>query len=229
MAIHKLEINKPIDMVATEAAIVPGKYGAQIRLKGSIGAPISDDRATVFLPGKVWAALKAFKMAGVIPNQDYNEEPQEGEEMPLPLNASEFELEYAKGASDKYANIKVTTLAGANAATRPAEKTNGSRPSTVASALSKNAGRDFTPEQFKGTLPEALRGQDEYEQNFADTVQGGGVPKMPMRQAYKALTEWTLKEIAPLYEAAGIGLSPEAAAAITATLFINADKRGKIE
>lgn len=93
----------------------------------------------------------------------------------------------------------------------------------------KPEGRSFTPPQFRDDLPAELRDQEEYEQEFVQTVQNGGTPKVPMRQAYKSLTEWTLKEISPLYEAAGIGLSPEAAAAITATLFINADKRGKID
>lgn len=220
MSIVKLVQNVPIEMVAREAAIVVGKFGPQIRLTGTVG---DDDRATVYLPGKVWAALKAFKIAGVVPMQYYNEEPEEGTEVPIPLNASEFELEYAKGASDKYANIKVTTLAGANAATRPADATSGSRPST------KPEGKSYTPPQFRENLPEALRDQGEYEENFVATVQSGGTPKMPMRQAYMSLTKWVLAEIAPLYAKADIGLSPEATAAITATLFINADKRGKIE
>lgn len=211
MSIHKLLVNTPIDMVANEAAIVPGKFGAQIRLKGSVDG---DPNATVFLPGKVWAALKAFKIAGVVPMADYNEEPAEGTEVPLPLNASEFQLVYAKGASDKYANINVTV--------RPNGK-------TAAAALSPNAPRDYTPPQFRDDLPAELREQDEYETETVKTIQNGGTPKTPMRQAYKAITEWTLKEIAPLYEKAGIGLSPEAAAAISATIFINADKHGKFD
>lgn len=42
---------------------------------------------------------------------------------------------------------------------------------------------------------------------------------------YQALTEWTLREIEPLYRKADVGWSPEAATAAVATLYINATKK----
>jgi hypothetical protein len=46
------------------------------------------------------------------------------------------------------------------------------------------------------------------------------------RVRYKALTEWVIREIEPLYRKADIGLSPEAAAAIVATIFISETRGG---
>lgn len=42
---------------------------------------------------------------------------------------------------------------------------------------------------------------------------------------YKALTEWSLREIAPLYVKSDIGWSPESATAAVATIFIQATKK----
>ena len=41
---------------------------------------------------------------------------------------------------------------------------------------------------------------------------------------YQAITEYVLRDIAPIYERAKIGMSPESAAAATATLFIQAKR-----
>jgi hypothetical protein len=56
-----------------------------------------------------------------------------------------------------------------------------------------------------------------------------GTMKPTMREAYKSLTEWVIKEIAPLYEHDEYGLSPEAMASCVHTLFIQACKSGKVE
>lgn len=77
-------------------------------------------------------------------------------------------------------------------------------------------GRSFTPPQFRDDLPAELRDQEEYEQEFVETVQKGESPA----HTYKKITAWVLSDIAPMYEKAGIGMSPESAAACAATLFI---------
>lgn len=43
---------------------------------------------------------------------------------------------------------------------------------------------------------------------------------------YESITDYVLTKIAPRYQDAGIGLSPEATAAIVATLYIQASKNG---
>lgn len=56
-------------------------------------------------------------------------------------------------------------------------------------------------------------------------------PKPTMRVAYKQLTEWVISDILPIYDAEfGNGVcGPDVTAAITATLFIQACKSGKVE
>jgi len=53
-------------------------------------------------------------------------------------------------------------------------------------------------------------------------------PKKPLtgHKLYAEITDYVLGTIAPKYVAAGIGLSPEAAAAIAATLYIQASRNG---
>lgn len=55
--------------------------------------------------------------------------------------------------------------------------------------------------------------------------------KPKMRDTYKDLTKWVIKEVAPLYNDTGSpdALSDETIAAITATLFIQACRAGKVE
>lgn len=89
----------------------------------------------------------------------------------------------------------------------------------------KQEPRDFTPEQFKDDLPEELREQDEYE---AQTVRVIREEDAPPARTYKKITAWVLAEIAPMYVKSDIGLSPEATAAIVATLFIQSQKHESI-
>lgn len=55
--------------------------------------------------------------------------------------------------------------------------------------------------------------------------------KPKMRDAYKDLTKWVIKEIMPVYESAfGVeSFTPDVAAACCQTLFIQACKSGKVE
>lgn len=92
---------------------------------------------------------------------------------------------------------------------------------TVAAALAPIKGRDYTPPQFRDDLPPELREQEEYEQTTVRAIQNGDSPA----HTYKRITEWVLSDIAPMYEKAGIGLSPEAAAACAASLFIQSQKK----
>lgn len=109
MAIRKLETNIPLTIEAKDCAIVAGKFGAQVRLRGKV----EGEDAMIFLPGKVWANLKSLRSAGVVPMEEFNEEPTEGEVVEVPLLVQEFELVSRKTASDKYANLVVNVMSAA--------------------------------------------------------------------------------------------------------------------
>lgn len=51
-------------------------------------------------------------------------------------------------------------------------------------------------------------------------------PKVSGHELYEKITDYVLATIKPKYDKAGIGLSPEATAAICATLYIGAQKNG---
>lgn len=53
--------------------------------------------------------------------------------------------------------------------------------------------------------------------------------KPTMREAYKSLTRWVIEEVAPIYAEEEWGMTAADLAAITATLFIQACKAGKVE
>lgn len=100
-----------------------------------------------------------------------------------------------------------------------AKKANGKPP------VSKN-----TSSKPNAELPEFLQNQEEEDAAELHSKIGPAPTEKPkMREAYKALTEWVLTDIAPLYKKAQIGMSPESAAACVQTLFIQASQRGKIE
>lgn len=75
-------------------------------------------------------------------------------------------------------------------------------------------------------LPEFLRDQE--KQDAAELAAKVGVDLTGLQKnlaLYKALTEWALREIAPLYVKSDIGWSPESATASVATLYIQATKK----
>ena len=74
-------------------------------------------------------------------------------------------------------------------------------------------------------LPPLLRNQAEEDEAELASKIGFDTTKIQTDLAlYTALTEYVLRDIAPIYEKAKIGMSPESAAAATATLFIQAKR-----
>jgi hypothetical protein len=99
--------NVPIRMSIKYIDVYPdsGKgYGASMRLKGTIdGAD-----AIVYPKGKVWAAVKAMKAAGVIDaNGEYADEPTE--KYSIPVIHADVEMVMRQAAGEKYATFAVNT------------------------------------------------------------------------------------------------------------------------
>jgi hypothetical protein len=205
MAIQKLAPNIPVDINVQYCDIVPGNFGPQVRLKGSIDG----EESLVFLPGKVWANLKALRSAGAIDaSQEVNEEPEKAEA--VAMLAKSLRLNLVKGASDKYANLDVRIIG--NGAPKPAPSSNGTPKSTapVASALSQN-------EHNVGWLP-----GDEVETGGAP---GGVTPFDGLLERYgECLTE--AAGFGQRINKLGIPIDGSAVAAIAATIFIARNQKG---
>jgi hypothetical protein len=99
--------NVPIRMSIKYIDVYPdsGKgYGASMRLKGTIdGAD-----AIVYPKGKVWAAVKAMKAAGVIDSGgEYEDDPTE--KYSIPVLHADVEMVMRQAAGEKYANFSINT------------------------------------------------------------------------------------------------------------------------
>jgi hypothetical protein len=89
-------------------------YGASMRLKGFVDGA----EAIIYPRGKVWAAIKALKGAGVIdPNGEYEEEPQEKYAIPVKVTAP-VEMCMKQGPGEKYATFVVASDLSSSSQTR---------------------------------------------------------------------------------------------------------------
>ena len=75
----RLEDNKPLDLSLVEIAVVPTSKGHGVAIKGDLNG----ERLSGFVGGKPWAALKAFRQAGVIASKEYDETPEERYTIPI--------------------------------------------------------------------------------------------------------------------------------------------------
>jgi hypothetical protein len=102
----------------------------------------------------------------------------------------------------------------------PPKEFGGRRPAVVA----KPAPPSFS-NRSNDELPDYLR--DAEQEDVRELQAKIGFDTAPLQKdlsLYQALTEYVIRDIAPIYEKAKIGLSPESTAAITATLYISAKK-----
>lgn len=76
-----------------------------------------------------------------------------------------------------------------------------------------------------GDMPPYLRNAE--AEDAAELA--GKIGKPTMRDTYKSLTRWVIKDILPIYAAEFGECGPVVASAITATLFIQACQSGKVE
>lgn len=103
--------------------VVPGQYGAQLRVKGTIEGEAD---TMLYLPGKMWAVAKALKNAGIIAQDtQVPEEVERATAVEIAERAFVLTLEQVPG--QKYANLsaRVTGTSNGSAPTptpRPAVK-----------------------------------------------------------------------------------------------------------
>lgn len=99
--------------------VVPGTYGAQLKLKGTVDG---EPNVGVYLPGKLWAVVKAFKTAGVIA-QDTVVPEEVTEATAVPFEATTFTLTNKQVEGQKYANLDVRVVGAVAPATKRADPT----------------------------------------------------------------------------------------------------------
>lgn len=88
--------------------VVPGTYGAQLKLKGTVDG---EPNVGIYLPGKLWAVVKALKTAGVLA-QDTIVPEEVTEATSVPFVATTFTITNKQVEGQKYANLDVR-VAGA--------------------------------------------------------------------------------------------------------------------
>ena len=136
-----------------------------------------------------------------------------------------------KGADRQFPRIGVTnileTIGKGIRFSRSKELSNYGKPFwnlDKASAATAPSGKQ--PHSHSNTpnasLPDYLRDEDATQTAALHAKVNG--TKESDTDLYKRITQFVLSDIAPMYESAQIGLSPEAAAACAATLFIQAKK-----
>ena len=114
----QLTINVPQPMTLRYLDVYPDSgqgYGPSLKAKGTVDG----EDVILYVPGKLWAALKALKAAGVIADGQYDEEPTERYNIPVLVPEIVITREQKPGA--KYAEIVVQAAGAA----KPAPKANG--------------------------------------------------------------------------------------------------------
>lgn len=206
MAQVKLLYNTPVNVNdAKYLDCIPGEYGHQLRIKGTI-----DDQpnSVIYLPGRVWAAKKVLIEAGVIGEDDFDEEPKEALNIPLLMKSFYLENKQVKGKN--YGQLHVYDSAGVPKDTQNAPQT----------TKGKNAG-PLLPEEEEGYL-DALTGQEQGPVNVPPP------PSFPMESVGKLYLEcmkYVVDRIVPLWEAGEVKYDASALNAATATLMIQRGKR----
>lgn len=157
--------------------------------------------ARIYPKGFLNRNIDKLVWAGVIEEGHYPHDP--AEKYSIPVKTGEIRVVNSQPAGEKHAAFDILNVRGVAVPTK--EKLNGHGSTPAATAPSG---------QVSGSVGAPAGAESE---------------KPKMRDAYKALTQWVLTEITPLYENAGVPLTPEAAAACVQTLFIQAAQRGKID
>lgn len=201
----KMKLNLP--MTVNEARYLdcmPGEYGPQLRIKGTIeGEPNS----ALYLPGKVWAVRKSLVEAGVIGEEAFDEKPTEA--VNIPLLKTEFVLTNQQVTGKNYGNIVVATSDGT--------------PKPPQATKAHNTG-SLLPNEEPGYL-EALAGQQ------AGTPQrlGGGAgavsveivsQKEKVEAMYIQSLQFIVGKVVPIWEAGEISYDAGDMNAAVATLMI---------
>lgn len=196
--------NVPIRMSIKYIDVYPdsGKgYGASMRLKGTIDGA----EAIVYPKGKVWAAVKALKAAGVIDaGGEYEDEPVE--KYSIPVKQADVEIVMKQGPGEKYASFTVN--GGGNAApASPNPRAVAKTPQSIGPALPWEQDVDDTFARAETGAPPAAAAPD---------AKWNEMLSLYDRCVTKAMAFCTTLKIT----------DQQAVVAMTATLFIEANKRG---
>lgn len=152
--------------------------------------------AVLYPRGAVWAAVKALKAAGVIAESEYDEDPSE--KYSIAVRHSDVELCMKQNAGERYASFTVTTVGAATPVTT-------SRPHNTQGAHIPGIDDSPFPPKETGAPPQI----------------GTDGPWNAMLEFYeRCLTR------ANSYCQANRIVDQQAIVAMTATLFIEANKRG---
>lgn len=193
MAQVKMEMNVPVAIdQAKYLDCIPGKFGHQLRLKGTING---EPESVMYLPGKVWAAKKALIEAEIIGEDDFNEEPEEA--LGIPLEMTEFVLTNKQVPGKNYGNLEVSWKTHAKATTSPKAQNTGF----------------LLPNEEPGYL-EALAGQPEASIVLIPSQQA------KVEAMYIQSLQFVVGKVVPVWEAGKVAYDAGALNAAVATIMI---------
>ncbi len=215
----KLTTNIPVDLDLKYIDVWPndpskneGKgYGASISLKGTVDG----EDVRIYPKGFVNKTIEKLVNYGVVEDGHYEHDP--AEQYSIPFQQGNIRIVNAKPAGERYENFDILAVSGkATVATaKPAART-----------ISLPIAPPKSPPSFankpEAKLPEFLRDQEKQDAAELQKKIGFDVSTIQNQLAlYQALTEFIVRDIAPIYEKGEVGMSPESAAASVQTLFIN--------
>lgn len=205
MALLKVKLNIPILVQQAKYLDVmpPGDYGSQLRLKGTING---EENTMVYVPGKVWAAKKALIEAGVISDEDFNEEPAEAVNIPLLKTA--FVLTNMQVPGKNYGNIEVKLPIEVLQTTPQATKAHNSGP--------------LLPNEEPGYL-EALAGQQASSINTPGNYPSNSPPESQQEKVERMYLEslhFVVNKVIPIWEAGKLSYDAAATNAAVAVVVI---------
>jgi hypothetical protein len=197
-----MEMNIPVTVDhAKYLDCIPGKFGHQLRLKGTInGEPDS----VMYLPGKVWAAKKALIEAEIIGEDDFNEEPEEA--LGIPLEMTEFVLTNKQVAGKNYGNLEVSWKTHAKA---------------VGATKAHNTG-PLLPGEEPGYL-DALSGQQSGSINTPGNHPSNAPPESQREKVERMYLEslhFVVNKVIPVWEAGKLSYDAAATNAAVAVVVI---------
>lgn len=204
MAQVKMMLNVPVTVQEAKYldCMPPGQFGSQLRIKGTING---EPNSVMYLSGKVWSARKSLVEAGVISEEDFDEEPSEA--VNIPLLKTSFILVNQQVAGKNYGNIAVGAINGV--------------PSAPQSTKGRNAG-PLLPGEEEGYL-QAIIGHGSNGPVPTTIIEPNAMESVG--RLYLECMKWVLDHVVPIWTAGNVPYDASALNAATATLMIQRGKR----
>lgn len=201
MAQVKMMLNLPITVQDAKYldCMPPSQFGSQLRLKGTING---EPNSVMYLSGKVWSARKSLVEAGVISEDNFDEEPKEAVNIPLLKTA--FVLTNKQVPGKSYGNISVSFLEASH------------KPPHARTIYEAGPG---LPGEDEGYL-EAITGK-----HAGAVIVSSADPMESVGKLYLECMKFVVDRIVPFWEAGGVVIDASALNAATATLLIQRGKR----